>query len=78
MGARMSRDMSEVIDDYSLDTYGHTNWAYVSTLDDEQKSWAGTIEGEVKYYHEDKCWGCDMIISKCEDSDYCKQIKEQG
>ena len=46
----MSRDMSEVIDDYSLNTFGHTNWAYVSTLDDEQKSWAGTIEGEIKYY----------------------------
>ena len=69
--------MSEVIDDYSLDTYGHTNWAYVSTLDDEQKSWAGTIEGEIKYYDEDKCWGCDRIISQCEDSDYCKQAKEQ-
>ena len=46
----MSKDMSEVIDDYSLNTFGHTNWAYVSTLDDEQKSWAGTIEGEIKYY----------------------------
>ena len=68
----MSKDLSEVIDDYSLDTYRHTNWAYVSTLDDEQKSWKGTIEGEVKYYDEDKCWGCDRIISQCEDSDYCK------
>ena len=48
----MSRDLSELIDDYSLDTYGHTNWAYVSTLDDEQKSWSGKIEGEVKFFDE--------------------------
>tara|TARA_Y100000004_G_scaffold119352_1_gene134116 strand:+ start:457 stop:651 length:195 start_codon:yes stop_codon:yes gene_type:complete len=24
----MSRDLSEYIDDYCLDTYGHTNWGY--------------------------------------------------
>ena len=67
----MSRDMSEVIDDYSLNTFGHTNWAYVSTLDDEQKSWAGTIEGEVKFFDEKLCEGCEKIISECEYDIYC-------
>ena len=67
----MSKDMTEVIDDYSLNTFGHTNWAYVSTLDDEQKSWAGTIEGEVKFFNEKLCEGCEKIISECEYDIYC-------
>ena len=67
----MGKDMTEVIDDYSLNTFGHTNWAYVSTLDDEQKSWAGTIEGEVKFFDEKLCEGCEKIISECEYDIYC-------
>lgn len=64
-------DLSEVIDDYSLDTYRHTNWAYVSTLDDEQKSWSGKIEGDIKFFDEKLCEGCEKIISECEYDIYC-------
>ena len=38
----MSRDLSEYIDDYCSDTYGHTNWgfkkAYTQNLLNEKKS----------------------------------------
>ena len=33
----MSRDITEVIDDYSLNKYGHTNWVIISTLSDQEK-----------------------------------------
>ena len=32
----MSRDMSEYIDDYCIDMYQHTNWAYMSTFSKEE------------------------------------------
>ena len=33
----MSRDITEVIDDYCLKKYGHTNWVIISTLSDQEK-----------------------------------------
>ena len=33
----MSRDITEVIDDYSFNKYGHTNWVIISTLSDQEK-----------------------------------------
>ena len=30
------RDISEKIDEYSLDTYGHTNWGYLSTYEKDE------------------------------------------
>ena len=34
----MSRDITEVIDDYCLKKYGHTNWVIISTLSDQEKA----------------------------------------
>jgi hypothetical protein len=67
----MSSDISMVIDDYCSKKYSHTNWAWVSTLNDEQKSWSGNIEGDVKFFDERLCEGCDKIISECEYDIYC-------
>ena len=33
----MSRDITEVIDDYCFNKYGHTNWVIISTLSDQEK-----------------------------------------
>ena len=33
----MSRDITEVIDDYCFKKYGHTNWVIISTLSDQEK-----------------------------------------
>ena len=49
----MSRDLTEVIDDYSLNTFGHTNWAWIDTLNEEEQrrmSELGEIEGNVIFY----------------------------
>ena len=54
----MSRDISELIDDYCEGTYGHTNWAWKSTIDKEEldKIKKGEIEGhgegEIFFYEE--------------------------
>ncbi len=49
----MSRDITEVIDDYCLKKYGHTNWAWTDTLDEEDQtrmSELGKIEGNIIFY----------------------------
>ena len=33
----MNRDITEVIDDYCFNKYGHTNWVIISTLSDQEK-----------------------------------------
>jgi hypothetical protein len=33
----MSRDITERIDDYCEEQLGHTNWAIISTLTDQEK-----------------------------------------
>jgi len=33
----MSRDITEVIDDYCMARYGHTNWAWTDTLNEEEQ-----------------------------------------
>ena len=59
----MSRDITEDIDDYCRHKYGHTNWAWVDTLvdDDQQRlvtedtngKTIGDIEGNIVFYHDD-------------------------
>ena len=34
----MSRDITEVIDDYCFNKYGHANWVIISTLSDQEKA----------------------------------------
>jgi len=56
----MSRDITEVIDDYCFNKYGHTNWAWTDTLDDEEDqrrmSELGELEGNIIFYFEDGEW----------------------
>ena len=33
----MSRDITEIIDDYCCNKYGHTNWAWTDTLNEEEQ-----------------------------------------
>ncbi len=50
----MSRDLSEYIDDYCSDTYGHTNWgfksAYTEDFLNENKH---DNEGHFVFFHEE-------------------------
>jgi|TARA_R100000479_G_scaffold66317_1_gene31558 hypothetical protein len=50
----MSRDITEVIDDYCLKKYGHTNWAWTDTLYDEEDqsrmNKLGELEGNIIFY----------------------------
>jgi hypothetical protein len=49
----MSRDITEVIDDYCMARYGHTNWAWTDTLNEEEQrrmSELGEIEGNIIFY----------------------------
>ena len=51
----MSRDITEVIDDYCMARYGHTNWAWTDTLYDEEGHLEEEIQTVSKAYglHED-------------------------
>ena len=51
----MTRDVSESIDEYCESQYGHTNWAYLSTLyKHERREFndkdLGVIEGGIVFY----------------------------
>ena len=50
----MSRDITEVIDNYCLKKYGHTNWAWTDTLYDEEDqirmNKLGELEGNIIFY----------------------------
>ena len=49
----MSKDITEVIDDYCFKKYGHTNWAWNDTLDEEDQmmmSKLGVLEGNIIFY----------------------------
>ena len=54
----MSKDLSEYIDDYCEDNYGHTNWAYLDTLTKEELE-ANKDKGDIDklnnlfFYYED-------------------------
>ncbi len=49
----MSRDLSEYIDDYCRDTYGHSNWGYLDTYSKEDLASAEhTIEGTIVFWNE--------------------------
>ena len=53
----MSRDITEVIDDYCMGNYGHTNWAWIDTLNEEEQktmSELGEIEGNIIFYFKEK------------------------
>ena len=50
----MSRDVTEVIDDYCMARYGHTNWAWTDTLNEKEQrvmSKLGDIEGNIIFYY---------------------------
>jgi|10_taG_2_1085330.scaffolds.fasta_scaffold139966_2 hypothetical protein len=52
----MSKDITEYIDDYCRDKYGHTNWAYLDTtgignIKEIEKN--PDIEGGIIFYHEE-------------------------
>jgi hypothetical protein len=47
----MSRDFSEMIDEYCEENYGHTNWAYLDTCDKEDLKNPHDIEGGIVFYH---------------------------
>tara|TARA_R100001163_G_C5052894_1_gene189494 strand:+ start:536 stop:721 length:186 start_codon:yes stop_codon:yes gene_type:complete len=52
----MSRDITEVIDDYCMARNGHTNWAWTDTLNEEEQrrmSELGEIEGNIIFYFEE-------------------------
>lgn len=49
----VGRDITEVIDDYCFNKYGHTNWAWTDTLDEEDQmmmSKLGVLEGNIIFY----------------------------
>ena len=51
----MSRDLSEITDDYCKDNYGHTNWGYLDTYSDKElldKSKYDIEDGKVFWYEE--------------------------
>ena len=46
-------DITEVIDDYCMARYGHTNWALIDTLNEEEQrrmSEFGEMEGNIIFY----------------------------
>jgi hypothetical protein len=47
----MTRDLSESIDEYCEEQYGHTNWAYLSTCDKEDLKEPHDIEGNIVFFH---------------------------
>ena len=56
----MSKDITEQIDDYCEEMFGHTNWAIISTLSDQEKVGLDeiadieTIEGvDVAFYFDE-------------------------
>lgn len=49
----MSKDLSEITDDYCRDNYGHSNWGYLGTYTDEDladKSKYDIEDGKVFWY----------------------------
>jgi hypothetical protein len=48
-GARVSRDITEIIDDDCREELGHSNWIIISTLSDQEKVEIET-QGIIKSY----------------------------
>ena len=47
------RDLSDHIDDYCRDKYGHSNWGYLDTYTkDDLASAEHTIEGTIVFWNE--------------------------
>jgi len=50
----MARDVSENIDDYCRDKYGHSNWGYLDTYTKEElKNTEHDIDGNIVFWHEE-------------------------
>ena len=50
----MSRDITDVIDDYCRSKYGHTNWAWYDALEmAEDVGEKGDVEGAIIFYYDD-------------------------
>mgnify|MGYP003150943080 FL=1 len=63
----MSRDLSEVLDEYCEEMYGHTNWAWTDSMTKEElETSKGHIENDIFFYEESRCWDCNKLESVCE------------
>ena len=58
----MIRELTDVIDDYCIDNYGHTNWGWTDTLEEEDQRAITTnekgeqiadIEGNIIFYYKE-------------------------
>ena len=52
----MSKDITEIIDEYCFKKYGHTNWAWTDTLDEEDQrrmSELGELESNIIFYYKE-------------------------
>ena len=53
----MSRDMTDVTDDYCRENYGHSNWGYLDTYTKEDLANESTYDiedGKVFWHEEDR------------------------
>lgn len=53
---KMSRDITEIIDDHCEEEFGHKNWVIISTLSDQEKVGIET-QGIIKTYQ-----GVDVLF----------------
>ncbi len=67
----MATYQSDLIDEASNYVHGHTNWAYWSTLSDDEKTKALANKDNVVvvFYDEEACYECDCSVSECECSE---------
>ena len=53
----MAQDVSEKIDEYCLENYGHTNWGYISSYEDHELEHAQKcgatydVENDIIFWH---------------------------
>ncbi len=73
----MSHDITDAIDEYCEQEYGHTNWAWVDTVETIKltEEGRGHVEGMVFIYTEDKCSECDAQDWE-EHEDWCRAEEE--
>ena len=67
----MASYQSDLIDEACERVQGHTNWAYWSTLseDEKTKALANKDNVVVVFYDEEACYECDCFVSECECSE---------
>ena len=67
----MAKFIGDGIDEACKGIHGHTNWAYWSTLSDDEKTKALANKDNVVvvFYDEEACYECDCFVSECECSE---------